>query len=65
MIIDDIAPKIAGRNPRRDLERVRKVRDAIGPDIDILLDANNVWDAATAVQFANGVRECDKTFDPL
>ncbi|MDH3659770.1 MAG: mandelate racemase/muconate lactonizing enzyme family protein [Alphaproteobacteria bacterium] len=49
----------SGRNPRRDLERVRKVRDAVGPDIDILLDANNVWDAATAVQFANSVRECD------
>ena len=52
----------SGRNPRRDLERVRKVRDAVGPDIDILLDANNVWDAATAVQFANSVRECHILF---
>ena len=51
-----------GRKPRRDLERVRKVRDAVGPDIDILLDANNVWDAATAVRFANSVRACDILF---
>lgn len=46
-------------NPRRDAIRVRKVRDAVGPDIKLLLDANNCWDAATAVQFANTVRECD------
>lgn len=48
-----------GTNPRRDRERVRKVRDAVGPDIKLLLDANNCWDAATAVQFANTVREYD------
>jgi L-alanine-DL-glutamate epimerase-like enolase superfamily enzyme len=46
-------------NPRRDAVRVRKVRDAVGPDIRLLLDANNCWDAATAVKFANTVRECD------
>lgn len=46
-------------NPRRDAARVRKVRDAVGPDVKLLIDANNCWDAATAVQFANTVRECD------
>jgi L-alanine-DL-glutamate epimerase-like enolase superfamily enzyme len=46
-------------NPRRDAERVRKVRDAVGSEVRLLLDANNCWDAATAVQFANSVRECD------
>lgn len=46
-----------GRNPGRDVERVRKVREALGPDIGLMLDANNCWDAATAVQFANRVRE--------
>ncbi len=33
--------------------------EAIGPDIKLLLDANNCWDAATAVQVANRVREFD------
>ncbi|WP_316980291.1 mandelate racemase/muconate lactonizing enzyme family protein [Shumkonia mesophila] len=48
-----------GRNLRRDAERVRKVREAVGPDIDILLDANNCFDAATAIQLANRIREYD------
>ena len=51
-----------GRNPGRDLRRVRRVRDAIGPEVALLLDANNCWDSATAVQFANNVRECDIYF---
>lgn len=46
-------------NPRRDALRVRKVRDAVGPEVKLLLDANNCWDAATAVKFANDVREYD------
>jgi L-alanine-DL-glutamate epimerase-like enolase superfamily enzyme len=49
----------AGKNPRRDVERVRKVREAVGPEVRLLLDANNCWDAATAVQVANRVREFD------
>ena len=48
-----------GCNPRRDIERVRKVREAVGPTVGLLLDANNCWDSATAVQFANNVREYD------
>jgi L-alanine-DL-glutamate epimerase-like enolase superfamily enzyme len=50
-----------GRNPRRDVERVRKVREAVGPDIHLLVDANNAFDAATAVQLANRIREFDIT----
>ena len=46
-----------GLNPSRDVIRVGKVREALGPDIGLLLDANNAWDAGTAVQFANRVRE--------
>ncbi len=48
-----------GTSPSRDVRRVRKVREAIGDDVVMMLDANNVWDAATAVQFANRVREFD------
>jgi L-alanine-DL-glutamate epimerase-like enolase superfamily enzyme len=46
-------------NPQRDALRVRKVREAVGPEVRLLLDANNCWDAATAVKFANIVREYD------
>jgi L-alanine-DL-glutamate epimerase-like enolase superfamily enzyme len=48
-----------GKNINRDVIRVRKVREAVGPNVGIMLDANNCWDAATGVQFANRVRELD------
>lgn len=48
-----------GTQPNRDVERVRKVRDAVGPDIRILVDANNCFDAATAIKLANRIRDCD------
>ncbi|MDR1533614.1 MAG: mandelate racemase/muconate lactonizing enzyme family protein [Planctomycetota bacterium] len=52
----------AGTNPREDLRRIRAVRDAVGPDIGIMLDANNVWTSATAARFANQVKELDILF---
>jgi L-alanine-DL-glutamate epimerase-like enolase superfamily enzyme len=36
----------------QDAERVRAVRGAIGPDVDLMIDANNAWDAKTALRFA-------------
>ena len=50
-----------GQNINRDVVRVRKVREAIGPDLKILVDANNCFEAATAVQLANRIREYDIT----
>lgn len=51
-----------GNSPSRDVERVRKVREAVGPDIGIMLDANNCWDAATGARFANRVKDYDIMF---
>ncbi|MCI9296256.1 MAG: mandelate racemase/muconate lactonizing enzyme family protein [Lachnospiraceae bacterium] len=51
-----------GRKPLRDVERVRKVRDAVGPDVEIMLDANNCWDAATGARFANMVKDYNILF---
>ena len=48
-----------GRNIKEDSRRVHAVRDMVGPDIDIIIDANNVWDSGTAVRFAEMVRDCD------
>ncbi len=48
-----------GKNLRRDAVRVRKVREAVGPDIDLLVDANNCFDAGTAIQLANRIRDYD------
>ena len=51
-----------GRNPNEDVRRIQAVRDAIGPDIGLMLDANNVWRASTAVQVANRLRDLDIMF---
>lgn len=48
-----------GNNPNRDLVRVKKVREAVGDEIGIMLDANNCWDAATGARFANRVKDLD------
>lgn len=51
-----------GVSPLRDVERVRKVREALGPEIGIMLDANNCWDAATGARFANMVKDYNIMF---
>lgn len=40
---DAIKIKIGKLPPRQDAERVAVVREAIGPDIHLMLDANNAW----------------------
>ena len=35
---------------REDVERARRLRDAIGPDVALLADANQGWDEATAIR---------------
>ncbi len=39
----------AGQTPGEDVERVAAVRDALGPDGAIRVDANGAWDVGTAV----------------
>jgi L-fuconate dehydratase len=39
-----------GGQPGDDLRRVRLVREAIGPDRTLMVDANQQWDVATAIE---------------
>ena len=41
-----------GSNISSDIRRVRAVRDAIGAGVEIIVDANGVYDVATAIRFA-------------
>jgi o-succinylbenzoate synthase len=41
------------------VDRVRAVRDAIGPDVRLRLDANGAWDAATAEERLEAVTRFD------
>jgi len=40
-------PEMGGR--RADVASVKAIRDAVGPDVDIMLDVNSAYDAATAI----------------
>ncbi|MDB5862023.1 MAG: hypothetical protein JWQ76_5712 [Ramlibacter sp.] len=51
--------KVGHQDPRRDLERVRLVREAIGPDVDLSLDANNAWSLTTAIELARQLEPYD------
>jgi D-arabinonate dehydratase len=44
--------KVGGLTPEADAERVGVIRKAVGPDVAIMLDANQGWDLPTAVRAA-------------
>jgi L-alanine-DL-glutamate epimerase-like enolase superfamily enzyme len=48
-----------GQNLRADYHRVEKVRRAVGDDIDIVVDANGIYDAAAAIRFARMAEELE------
>lgn len=45
-----------GKNMERDLRRMEKVRKAVGDDIEIAVDANQVWNVEDAAAFAEMIR---------
>jgi len=51
-----------GIDPEQDVERVRAVRDAIGPDIHLGVDANGAWNVRTAIAMVNRLRKFDIYF---
>jgi L-alanine-DL-glutamate epimerase-like enolase superfamily enzyme len=44
--------KIGKSDPREDVRRVAAVREALGPDVDLMIDVNQRWDLATAITWA-------------
>jgi len=49
--------KVGGESMEVDTERVRAVREAIGPQIDLMIDANNRWSAPDAIRFGEMVEK--------
>lgn len=45
-----------------DVKRVEAVRNAIGEDIDLMLDANNAWDTSTAMRITRLLEEYNPYF---
>ena len=52
---DAIKLKIGGLSVAEDVERVSAVRDAVGADVDIMVDANEGYDVPTAIQAARAL----------
>ena len=50
-----------------DYQRVKAVRDAVGPKVKLMLDANQGWDVTTAIQASNKMYDLDITWleEPL
>ena len=44
-------------NPEREVERIRVVREAIGPGIDLMCDINQRWDVRQAISIGKRVEE--------
>ncbi len=51
-----------GIDPEEDILRLRAIRDAVGPDIKIRIDANQGWDRVTAVKCLNAMEPLDIEF---
>ena len=51
--------KIGNRDPKVDLERIKLVREAIGPDIDLAVDVNNGWSLSTAIEMCRRMEPYD------
>lgn len=49
--------KVGGESFGVDVDRVRAVRKALGPDVDLLIDANNKWKAYEAIRFGLAVEK--------
>lgn len=54
-----IKMKVGALSQREDAERVKTVREAIGPDVKLMVDANCAYRTYEAIQFARRIEEYD------
>ena len=51
-----------GGEPKKDIERVKAIRKAIGKEIPLRIDANQGWNVKDAIKVLKGVKDCDIQF---
>jgi len=51
-----------GDDPEKDIFRIKAIREAIGNEIPLRLDANQGWDAESAIRVLNELSECNIQF---
>lgn len=54
---DAVKMKLGRSDPKEDFQRVRAVRQAIGDEIQLMVDVNTVWDLETAIQWGGRLEE--------
>jgi L-alanine-DL-glutamate epimerase-like enolase superfamily enzyme len=52
-----------GRHAAEDVRRIHAVRDAIGPDAELFIDANGCFDAKSAIRLAHAVEDATTYFE--
>jgi L-alanine-DL-glutamate epimerase-like enolase superfamily enzyme len=45
--------------PRSDIDNVRRMREALGPDVEIMIDVNQGWNADTAIEVGRRIEPYD------
>ncbi|GAB3183225.1 mandelate racemase/muconate lactonizing enzyme family protein [Nesterenkonia halophila] len=60
--IGGIKIKVGLPDAREDLRRVAAVREHLGPEVDLMVDANQQWDRATALRMGRRLEEFDLTW---
>jgi len=51
--------KVGSKDKARDIERVKAVREAIGNDVLLMVDANQSWAPHEAIEFSRKIRDFD------
>jgi muconate/chloromuconate cycloisomerase len=54
--------KTAAHPVAHDVARIRRIREAVGPDVSLRVDANQGWDRATALRAIRQMEPCDLAF---
>jgi len=51
--------KVGGKTVKEDIERVRHLRNVLGPDIHLMMDANEGYDVKTAIYVGQALADAD------
>lgn len=54
--------KIGTADYKMDAARTKAVREAVGPDYPLIVDANQGWDVDTAIRYWKQIKDCDILF---
>ena len=54
-----IKTKVGGLTVEKDVRRVRALREAIGPDVHLMVDANEAYNATTAIRIGHKLADLD------